>query len=169
MSFNTKINLYVGGNDGGFTINRKEIYINYGMYAGNIKELIKIMNHELYHSRNISLKDRFIFFLESLLNSNMVVHKAISKIIEESIACLVQQGPVLEKDDPTGTLTKRNLLLLKKEFDLLNQIIIESRRGIQAHKKIDMLNVYSIGYHIVSTIYNNDKKILLNRKGRVIC
>jgi len=44
------------------------------------------------------------------LTNNILAHKTISKILEEGIACLVQHGPYLILDDPTGILTKRSLL-----------------------------------------------------------
>lgn len=162
MSFNGDIYLYIGGDDGGFTINRKKIYINYSKYMGNIEEFIKIISHELYHSRNIGLKDKFGFFLESLSSTNVIAHEIMAKIMEEGIACLVQQGPVLLTDDPTGTLTKRSLLFLKEEFELLNQIILKGKKGIQNQKGIEDLNIYAIGYHIITTIYNEKGVLILD-------
>lgn len=162
MSFNGNIYLYIGGDDGGFTVNREKIYINYGKYMGNIEEFIKIISHELYHSRNIDLKDRFFFFLDTLSNTNMVAHEIIAKIMEEGIACLVQQGPVLLTDDPTGTLTKRSLLFLKEEFELLNQIILKDIRRIKNQNRIENLNIYAIGYYIVTTVYNKKGVLILD-------
>ncbi|QQY78889.1 hypothetical protein EDD65_10442 [Keratinibaculum paraultunense] len=162
MSLNINIYLYIGGNDGGFTLGRKKIYINYAKYIGNINEFIKIISHELYHSRNISFKNRFIFFIETLFTANVLAHKTISKIIEEGIACLVQHGPYLISDDPTGTLTKRSLLLLKNEFEILNQIILKEYKGIKEPKNIEKLNIYTIGYHIITTIYDKEGVLILD-------
>lgn len=162
MSIDTNIYLYVGGDDGGFTVNRNRIYINYGKYIGNVDEFIKIISHELYHSRNIQLRDRFIFLLETLLSPNGITHEIMSKIIEEGIACLVQHGPILKADDPTGTLTKRGLLLLKGEFELLNQIILKGQDGIQNKKSMERLNIYIIGYHIITTVYKEEGVLILD-------
>lgn len=162
MSIDTNIYLYVGGDDGGFTVNRNRIYINYGKYIGNVDEFIKIISHELYHSRNIQLRDRFIFLLETLLSPNGITHEIMSKIIEEGIACLVQHGPILKADDPTGTLTQRGLLLLKGEFELLNQIILKGQDGIQNKKSMERLNIYIIGYHIITTVYNGEGVLILD-------
>ena len=38
-----KIYLFLGGNDGGFTITRDKIYINYGKYINNTEEFIKFL------------------------------------------------------------------------------------------------------------------------------
>lgn len=162
MSIDTNIYLYVGGDDGGFTVNRNRIYINYGKYIGNVDEFIKIISHELYHSRNIQLRDRFIFLLETLLSPNGITHEIMSKIIEEGIACLVQHGPILKADDPTGTLTQRGLLLLKGEFELLNQIILKGQDGIQNKKSMERLNIYIIGYHIITTVYKGEGVLILD-------
>ena len=162
MSIDTNIYLYVGGDDGGFTVNRNRIYINYGKYIGNVDEFIKIISHELYHSRNIQLRDRFIFLLETLLSPNGITHEIMSKIIEEGIACLVQHGPILKVDDPTGTLTQRGLLLLKGEFELLNQIILKGQDGIQNKKSMERLNIYIIGYHIITTVYKGEGVLILD-------
>ena len=37
----------------------------------------------------------------------------------------MQHGSILKIDDPTGTLNNRDLLLIKDEFELLNEIIID--------------------------------------------
>ena len=162
MSLNTNIYLYIGGNDGGFTIGRKKIYINYAKYIGNINEFIKIISHELYHSRNISFKNRFTFLIKTLLTNNILAHKTISKILEEGIACLVQHGPYLILDDPTGILTKRSLLLLRNEFELLNHLILNECKGIKKQKNTEKLNIYAIGYHIVTTIYKKEGVLILD-------
>ncbi len=49
-----------------------------------------------------------------MLKGNPLVYEIIGKIMEEGIASLVQHGRILEVDDPTGTLTSRNLTLVKK-------------------------------------------------------
>ena len=154
MIVSSNIYLYGGGMDGGFTINRKKVFINYGKYIGHREEFIKVLSHELYHSRNFSIKSRFIFFLKMFLNTNRLTYEVIGKSLEEGIACLVQHDAILKTDDPVGTLTKRNLILLKEEFDRLNDILLKIKSGKGTHRDIKTLNIYAIGYHIVSTIYN---------------
>jgi hypothetical protein len=162
VTIKSKIFLYWGGSDGGFTIDRKKVFINYQKYIGNREEFIKILSHELYHSRNFSMKDRFIFFLKIILNTNRFVYEIIGKSIEEGIACLIQHGPILKIDDPVGTLTKRNLVLSKEEFDRLNDILMDIKLDKINSKDIRKVNIYVIGYHIVSTIYNTEGVLILD-------
>ncbi len=154
--------IYGGGIDGGFTINRKKVFINYGKYIGHREEFVKILIHELYHNRKFSVKSRFVFFLKTFLNTNRLTYEVIGKSMEEGIACLAQHGATLKTDDPVGTLTKRNLILLKEEFDRLNDILLNIKSGKLNHKDIGTLNIYVIGYHIVSTIYNEEGVLLLD-------
>src|SRR5690606_8348554 len=46
IKVNTEICLYMGGTDGGFTLNRNCVFINYGKYIGNREEFVKILSHE---------------------------------------------------------------------------------------------------------------------------
>lgn len=149
-----KIFLFLGGNDGGFTVARKNIYINYGKYIDDIEEFIKILSHELYHSRNIPIQSRIMFFMKANLKKYGEIYGIIGKIVEEGVASLVQHGPTLKVDDPVDTLNSRDLILIKDEFKLLNEILIDIKVGRHYHKKLKELNFYAIGYYIVCTIYN---------------
>lgn len=162
MTINFRIYLYAGGTDGGFTINRKKVFINYGKYIGNKEEFIKILSHELYHSRDIPLKTRFIFFLNILLRTNRLIYEIIGKFLEEGIASLVQHGPYLQVDDLAGTLTKRNLLFLREQFQLLNKCLLGVKFDNISRKDTEKLNFYVIGYHIVTTIYNKEGVLILD-------
>lgn len=162
MKVKSNIYLYGGGVDGGFTINRDKIFINYGKYIGLTEELIKILSHEVYHSRNISIKNRLVFSLSTLFSPNPIIPEIIGKIIEEGIALLVQHGEGIEKDDPTGTLTKRKLMFIKEEFDLLNNILLDAKNGISSYKKVRDLDIYVLGYYIVTTIYSTKGVFILD-------
>ena len=162
MKTSGKIYLFLGGNDGGFTIARDKIYINYGKYINDMEEFIKILSHELYHSRKISLKIRLFFLLKVAFMNNGKIYGLMGKIIEEGIASLVQHGPILKIDDPAGTLSNRDLLLIKDEFELLNEIIIDIKNRKNFYKKLEKLNLYAIGYYIVSTIYNVEGVMILD-------
>lgn len=162
MRVNANIYLYSGGTDGGFTISRRDIFINYGNYIGKRKEFINILSHELYHSRNIPLTNRIRFAWKLVKERNRVIYELFGKSIEEGIACLVQHGPILESDDLTGNLTKRNLLLSKIQFDILNNILLNIKFGMVQKYKIEDLNIYVIGYIIVSTIYSKEGVLALD-------
>jgi hypothetical protein len=162
MKVKCKIYLFSGGEDGGFTISRNKIYINYANYINNMEELIKIISHELYHSRNISYKNRICFSIKTAFSEYNKVYEIIGKIIEEGLASLVQHGPTLKVDDPAGTLNDRSLLLIWDEFELLNEIILDIKGKRKYNKKLENLNIYAIGYYIVSTIYNTDGVLILD-------
>lgn len=162
MAVKSNVYLYGGGIDGGFTINRKKIFINYGKYIGLGEEFIKILSHEIYHSRDIPMKNRLIFLLKMVLKINPLTYKIIGKAMEEGIASLVQHGGKLKIDDPTGTLTSRNLILFKEEFDPLNRILLDIKYNRHDYKKVSKLNIYVIGYHIVSIIYNTEGVLILD-------
>ena len=157
-----KIYLFLGGEDGGFTVSRNRIYINYIYYIDNMEELIKIMSHELYHSRNISYKNRIYFSIKTAFSEYNKIYEIIGKIIEEGIASLVQHGPILKTDDLTNTINKRDLLFIAKEFKLLNEIILDIKEKRKFNKKLEKLNIYSLGYYIISTIYNTDGVLILD-------
>ena len=162
MTVKSNIYFYIGGIDGGFTVNRKKVFINYVRYMGLGEELIKILSHEIYHSRNIPIKNRIIFLLKMVLKANPLIYETIGKAIEEGVASLVQHGGNLKTDDPIGTLTMRNLTLVKKEFDLLNHILLDIKNNKYNRKKASELNIYVIGYHIVSKIYNTEGVLILD-------
>lgn len=154
IKVNTEICLYMGGTDGGFTLNRNCVFINYGKYIGNREEFVKILSHELYHSRVIPLRYKIMFLLKSLSNKKRYAYSILGRIIEEGVACLIQHGAILSKDDLTGNLTKKNLSHSKKQFDLLNRILLDIMCGKFDRKYLKKINVYSIGYLIVTTVYN---------------
>lgn len=162
MGVKYKIYLYFGGGDGGFTINRRAIYINYKLYIEDPDELIKILGHELYHCRNIPHRDRILFSFRVFLNEDGKIYEIMGKVLEEGLASLVQHGRFLEKDDPAGSLTKRKLLLIKDDFNLLNQVFLNLTYDRAYKKELRRLNIYSLGYYIVSTIYNKDGILALD-------
>ena len=162
ISVRFNVYFYSGGIDGGFTVNRKKIFINYGKYIGLREEFIKILSHEIYHSRNIPLKNRLIFLFKMILKGNPLTYEIVGKIMEEGIASLIQHSGKLRMDDPTGTLTKRNLILVKEEFDLLNCILLDIKYNRYDYKKISKLNIYVIGYYIISSIYNTEGVLALD-------
>lgn len=108
------------------------------------------------------MKNRLIFLLKMILKVNPLIYKIIGKAMEEGIASLIQHGGKLRRDDPTGTLTKRNLMLVKEEFDLLNCILLDIKHNRYDYKKISKLNIYVIGYYIISTIYNIEGVLVLD-------
>ena len=162
MPIRSNIYLYSGGIDGGFTINRKDIFINYGRYIGEREEFIKILSHEMYHSRQLPIESKIIFMFKLISKKNRLLYESIGKIIEEGIACLIQHGANLEKDDLTGSLTRRNLLFAKDEFELMNNILINIKSGKTNSKNNKYLNIYVIGYLIVSYLYKEKGVIILD-------
>ena len=162
MAVKPNIYFYSGGIDGGFTINRRKIFINYGKYIGLREEFIKILSHEIYHSRTIPVKSRLIFLLKMISKDNPLICEIIGKVMEEGIASLVQHGGILKADDPIGTLTRRNLTLIKEEFYLLNHILLDIKNKNYDNKKVSKLNIYVIGYHIVSKIYITEGVLILD-------
>lgn len=162
IKIRTDICLYAGGIDGGFTLNRNQVFINYGKYIGEKEEFVKILSHELYHSREIPLRYRAKVFLRFMSKKKRHAYGILGKIIEEGIACLIQHGAILNKDDITGNLTRRNLAHSKKQFEILNEILLDIKQGIPYRAKVNKLNVYSIGYLIVTTVYNDMGVLLLD-------
>lgn len=163
MDVKTDIYLYAGGPDGGFTVNRKEVYINFLNYIGEREEFIKILSHELYHSRKISLGNKLKFNSQLIFKRNRYAYSLLGRIIEEGIACLIQHGPILIKDDRTGNLTRRNLSLSKVHFDKLNEMLLNIKLGRFHNVKFNSLNVYAIGYIIVTIIYGQSGSLLLDQ------
>lgn len=162
MKINCKIYLFIGGNDGGFTVNRNKIYINYGKYINNMEEFIKVLSHELYHSRDISLRIRLLSLFKMLCSNNGRTYQIIGKIMEEGMASLTQHGAILKNNDPAGTLNSRDLLLIKYEFELLNKILLDIKNKNSYYKGLKQINLYAIGYYIVSTIYNTEGVLILD-------
>ena len=154
MDIRIEICLYVGGTDGGFTLNRNCVFINYGNYIGNKEEFIKILSHELYHCRVIPMRYKLKFLFKYISKKKRYAYSILGKIIEEGIACLIQHGAILSKDDLSGRLTRKNLSHSKEQFDILNRILLDIRYGNFDRSYLKRLNVYSIGYLIVTTIYN---------------
>ena len=162
MKLNCKIYLFIGGNDGGFTVNRNKIYINYGKYINNMEEFIKVLSHELYHSRDISLRIRLLSLFKMLCSNNGRIYQIMGKIMEEGMASLAQHGAILKNNDPAGTLNSRDLLLIKYEFELLNKILLDIKNNNSYYKGLKQINLYAIGYYIVSTIYNTEGVLILD-------
>lgn len=162
MPIRSNIYLYCGGIDGGFTINRNNIFINYGKYLGEKEEFIKILSHEMYHSRKLPIENRILLLFRLISRENRLLFEIIGKIIEKGIACLVQHGPKLEKDDLTGNLTKRSLLLARDEFELMNNIITDIKSGKTNNLNRKHLNIYVIGYMIVSYVYREKGVFILD-------
>lgn len=163
MKLKFKIFLYFGGQDGGFIISGNNIYINYKLYIDNLEELIKIISHELYHCRSIAYKYKICFFIQAFLRPYGDINKVMGRIFEEGLASLTQHGKSLKVDDPAATLTSRGLVLIRNEFRLLNQIILAIKDREPYTSKLKKLNPYTIGYHIVSTVYNTDGVLILDK------
>lgn len=162
ISIRSNIYLYCGGIDGGFTINRNDIFVDYGRFIGKREDFIKILIHEMYHSRKLSIENRIIFLFKLITKKNRLLYEIIGKTIEEGIACLAQHGPILQKDDLTGNLTKRQLLLAKEQFELINRILSNIKSGRTYNKVSSHLNIYVIGYLIVSLIYREKGVFILD-------
>lgn len=155
------IYLYAGGIDGGFTVYRKDIFINYIKYFNNLEEFTKVISHELFHCRLVSLNNKFKnLFIDNINNRH--TYEILGKILEEGTACLIQHGSVLEKDDPIGTITKEKMKLIGKKFSQLNYILLGIREGNINYLEMEKLDIYSLGYYIASSLYNfYGKEILL--------
>ncbi|HSH34938.1 DUF5700 domain-containing putative Zn-dependent protease [Schnuerera sp.] len=162
MPIRYNIYLYSGGDDGGFTINRKKIFINYGKYIGEREEFINILSHEMYHSRKLPIRNKIIFLSKIMVKENRLLYETIGKSIEEGIACLVQHGPNLKKDDLSGNLTKRHLLVARDDFETLNNILMKIKSSKTLGREYNRLNIYVIGYLIVSIIYKEKGVLILD-------
>ncbi len=163
IEIKTDIYLYAGGQDGGFTVNRNEVYINYLNYIGEREELIKILSHELYHSRRIKLWNNLKFGRNLLSKRKRYAYGLLGRIIEEGIACFIQHGPILIRDDKTGNLTRRNLTLSRNHFEMLNEALLNIKNGRFDRVRLGSLNIYAIGYIIVSALHSENKAHLLNQ------
>jgi len=147
------IYIYAGGTDGGFTVYRKNIFINYIKYLNKPQEFIKIMSHELFHCRTIPLINKFkSLFIDSFNNRH--IYEVLGKIFEEGIACLIQHDNILEEDDPVGTLTKEKIEKIDKKFRDLNCFLLGIKQGNINDSRVEILDIYSIGYYIASSLYD---------------
>ncbi len=147
------IYLYAGGIDGGFTVCRKDVFINYIKYFNSLEEFIKVIGHELFHCRIISLSNKFRSLFIDNVNSKYI-YEILGKILEEGIACFIQHGNILEKDDPAGTLTKEKIKLIDKKFQELNSTLLKIKEGNIDYLGTETIDIYSIGYYIVSSLYS---------------
>lgn len=154
------IYLYGGGIDGGFTLYGKEAFINYIKYLANMEEFIKVLSHELFHCRNISITTKLKNYLKLNIKERYL-YEVLGKILEEGIALFIQHGRILEKDDPVGSLTKEKLSLVEREFKKLNDVLVEIKEGRVEYINIKTLDYYSLGYYVVSFLCDfYDKEIL---------
>lgn len=159
LNIRSKIYLYGGGIDGAFTLNRREIYINYIKYLANKDELIKVISHELFHCRDISVKIK----LKDYIRFNMkdrYLYELLGKIFEEGIALLIQHGTILKKDDPANSITRAKLSFIDMEFTKLNSLLREIRDGVK-YVNIKSIDYYALGYYIVSFLYDYYKRDIL--------
>lgn len=159
IKVNSNIYLYIGGIDGGFSVNGKDIFINYIKYFNEIDELIKIVSHELFHCRIIPFKNKFkVFFTR---DTKKYIYEILGKILEEGIALLIQHGIILGKNDPIGTITKEKMEKIEEEFEVLNCVLLKLKEGNIDYLELRKIDIYSIGYYIVNFIYKYyDEEIL---------
>lgn len=153
MKIRPNIYIYAGGIDGGFTIYRKNIFINYIKYFNSLEDFIEVISHELFHCRDISLGNKFKnLYIDSTYDKN--IYKVLGKVLEEGIACLIQHGNILKKDDPVGTLTKEKMDGIYERFQDLNNILLDIKENSLSSLRINTLDTYPIGYHIAKTLYD---------------
>lgn len=162
MKVKPKIILYAGGADGGFATFTKNVYINLGKYIGRKEEFEKVLAHEFYHARHICLQKKIILYIKTSLYPKRAMFDSLGRMLEEGIACLVQQGIKFDIDDPVGTLTKRDILLSKEHFDMLNNAILTIKEERPNYSLIYKINVYVLGYIIARTLYENDGVFILD-------
>lgn len=162
LEINPDIILYIGGLDGGFATFTKDVYINIGRYIGKLKEFEKVLAHEFYHARRISVKRKLSLFFKINFYPEKGMYSTLGRILEEGIACLVQHGTNFKIDDPIGTLTNRDMFLSKEHFKILNESMISIKNGDPDYGKIYRINVYVLGYIISKTIYENGDKSILD-------
>src|SRR5699024_3099921 len=80
----------------------------------------------------------------------------------EGIACLIQHGVNLTKDDPIGTLTRRKLVLSQEAFYSLDKALLSIKNGNPNYKLIASLDVYVLGYKIVKILYEDKGPYILD-------
>lgn len=147
------IYIYVGGMDGGFTVYRKNIFINYIKYINKPQEFVKIISHELFHCRTFSLGNKFKSLFTDNFN-NPYIYEVLGKIFEEGIACLIQHGNILEEDDPAGTLTKEKIRMIEKKIRDLDYLLLGIKQGDINYFRIEILDIYAIGYYMTNSLYD---------------
>ncbi|MCR2045203.1 hypothetical protein NSA23_13920 [Anaerosalibacter massiliensis] len=155
MEINPNIVIYIGGLDGGFATFTRDVYINIGRYIGNLKEFEKVLAHEFYHARHISIKKKAVLFFKINFHPEKVMYDSLGRILEEGIACLVQHGSSFHIDDPIGTLTNRDMLLSKDYFEILNRALQSIKDEKPDYRLICRINPYVLGYIISKTIYKD--------------
>lgn len=153
IKIQSSIHLYAGGIDGGFTVSRKDIFINYIKYFNKPDEFIKVLSHEFFHCRFISLNNKLKnTFIDNI--NNKYTYEVLGMTLEEGIACLIQHGILLEEDDPAGTITKLKLKTIDKKLEQLNNILLGIKEGNIDYFMFKKLDIYTIGYHIASSLYS---------------
>ncbi len=152
---NPKIYLIAGGQDGGFTIFMKNVYVNLGRYIGNMEEFEKVLAHELYHGRKLEWYKKFYLTLKMSMDNEKTMFETLGRIFEEGIACLIQHGVKLSKDDPIETLTRRKLILSQEAFGDLDKVLLSIKNGKPNYQLIASLDVYVLGYKIIRILYEN--------------
>lgn len=156
------ITLYAGGIDGGFATFTKDVYINYIKYIGNLNEFKKVLAHEFYHARKVPINKKIELFFKMNFYNGRAKYDSLGRIFEEGIACLIQHGVNLNVDDPVETLTKRDILLKKEHFAVLNHALYSIKKGTPDYNLINKINIYTLGYIISKTIYEQNSSISLD-------
>lgn len=157
-----EIYIIAGGHDGGFTNFMKRVYVNFGKYIGQMKEFEKVLAHELYHGRRLKGHNKFLLILKMTIDSEKPIFETLGRILEEGIACLIQHGVNLTKDDPIGTLTRRKLVLSQEAFYSLDEALLSIKNGNPNYKLIASLDVYVLGYKIVKILYEDKGPYILD-------
>ncbi len=157
-----KIYIIAGGHDGGFTIFMRKVYVNLGKYIGHMKEFEKVLAHELYHGRKLEFHKKVILMLKMNMDNKKAMFETFGRIFEEGIACLIQHGINLSKDDPIGTLTRRKLVLSQEAFQLLDEALLSIKNGEPDYRLISNLDVYVLGYTIVKVLYKEEGIYILD-------
>lgn len=160
---NPEINIIAGGHDGGFTAFMKKIYVNLGKYIGDREEFEKVLAHELYHGRKLKFHNKFLLILKMTKNNEKALFETLGRILEEGIACLIQHGLTLSKDDPIGTLTRRKLVLSQEAFNSLDKVLLSIKKGDPNYKLMATLDVYILGYKIVKVLYEDKGPHILDQ------
>src|SRR5699024_7618804 len=139
----------------GFTIFMKNVYVNLGRYIGNMEEFEKVLAHELYHGRKLEWYKKFYLILKMNMDNEKPMFETLGRIFEEGIACLIQHGVKLSKDDPIETLTRRKLILSQEAFGDLDKVLLSIKNGRPNYQLIASLDVYVLGYKIIRILYEN--------------
>lgn len=153
---NYNVNFYIGGNDGGFTINRKDIYINYLQYYENMEELVKVLSHEIFHCRPNVQQNK----IKDIFNKNIeevYLFQVLGRILEEGLATFIQHGEELLIDDPVKTLTQEKLNNIDLTFNELNTILLGVKNRNSRLIKDRFIDIYPLGYYIVCRLNESNK------------